>query len=188
MRLSDQDIELWIRKKKLIIHPVPDQEFIHGVTVDIRLGNEFFTFCNNFPESVDLSKSSSEVFSLLNKLTNKKEIVSNDNVFLLNPGVFVLAITFEKFIIPNNLVGWLDGRSSLARLGLMIHATSHRIDPGWKGNIVLECFNFGKTTLSLRPGMLIAALSFELLSSPSVRPYNIRSNSKYFNQTGIFFG
>ena len=86
--------------------------------------------------------------------------------------------------LPDDLVGWLDGRSSLARLGLMVHVTAHRIDPGWHGQIVLEVFNSGKLPLALRPGMDICAINFETLSSPALKPYNTRTDAKYRNQTG----
>ncbi len=76
------------------------------------------------------------------------------------------------------------GCSSLARLGLMVHVTAHRIDPGWSGCIVLEFYNSGKLPLALRPGMLIGALSFEPLSGPAARPYNRREDAKYRNQQG----
>ncbi|XBC43409.1 MAG: dCTP deaminase [Buchnera aphidicola (Meitanaphis flavogallis)] len=185
MRLSDRDIELWLKKKKLVILPTPCKKSINGVTIDIRLGNEFYTFCNNKKKCVDLSKSKREIALVVKKIMNKKIFIPNGKKFFLKPGALVLAVTFEKVIIPNDLVGWIDGRSSLARLGLMIHATSHRIDPGWSGNIVLECFNSGNIILSLCPGMLIAALSFEILSSPSIRPYNMRKNAKYFNQNQV---
>ena len=78
-------------------------------------------------------------------------------------------MTFESVTLPADLVGWLDGRSSLARLGLMVHVTAHRIDPGWSGRIVLEFFNAGKLPLALRPGMMIGALSFEPLTGPADR-------------------
>lgn len=83
-------------------------------------------------------------------------------------GELALAVTLESVTIPDDLVGWLDGRSSLARLGLMVHVTAHRIDPGWQGRIVLEFYNSGKLPLALRPGMLIGALSLNL--SPARRP------------------
>ena len=79
-------------------------------------------------------------------------------------------------------MGWLDGRSSLARLGLMVHVTAHRIDPGWSGAIVLECFNSGKLPLALKPNMTIGAINFETLSSPALRPYNKRVDAKYKHQ------
>ncbi|XBC44465.1 MAG: dCTP deaminase [Buchnera aphidicola (Schlechtendalia peitan)] len=185
MRLSDRDIEFWLQKKKLIIIPTPRQELINGVTVDVRLGNQFYTFRQDRNKCIDLSKSQDDISVILKEVMNKKKIISHKRNFFLKPRSLVLAITLEKIIMPNNLVGWLDGRSSLARLGLMIHATSHRIDPGWSGNIVLECFNSSNVILSLCPGMLIAALSFEVLSSPSLRPYNIRKNAKYFGQSEV---
>jgi len=89
--------------------------------------------------------------------------------------------------VPADLVGWLDGRSSLARLGLMVHVTAGRIDPGWQGQIVLEFYNNGKLPLALRPGMVICAMSFEMLSSPALRPYNKRENAKYRDQKGATF-
>ena len=80
-------------------------------------------------------------------------------------------------------MGWLDGRSSLARLGLMVHVTAHRIDPGWSGQIVLEFFNGGKLPVALRPGMCIGAINFETMSGPAIRPYNKRLNAKYRDQS-----
>lgn len=102
----------------------------------------------------------------------------------LHPGELALAVTYESVTLPADLVGWLDGRSSLARLGLMVHVTAHRIDPGWSGCIVLEFYNSGKLPLALRPGMPIGALSFEPLSGPAARPYNRREDAKYRDQQG----
>ncbi|CAA2930235.1 Deoxycytidine triphosphate deaminase [Arsenophonus endosymbiont of Bemisia tabaci Q2] len=104
--------------------------------------------------------------------------------FFLHPGELALAVTLESVTLPDNAVGWLDGRSSLARLGLMVHVTAHRIDPGWCGQIVLEFYNSGKLPLALRPGMVIGALSFEVLSGSADRPYNRRQDAKYKNQQG----
>ena len=104
--------------------------------------------------------------------------------FFLHPGELALAITHESVTLPDYIVGWLDGRSSLARLGLMVHVTAHRIDPGWSGNIVLEFYNSGKLPLALRPKMKIGALSFEVLSNPAEKPYNARVDAKYKGQDG----
>ena len=113
------------------------------------------------------------------------EIVLDDGeAFFLHPGELALAVTLESVTLPSDLVGWLDGRSSLARLGLMVHVTAHRIDPGWSGCIVLEFYNSGKLPLALRPGMPIGALSFEPLSGPAARPYNRRQDAKYRDQQG----
>ncbi|WP_343377734.1 dCTP deaminase [Buchnera aphidicola (Formosaphis micheliae)] len=185
MRLCDKDIEKLIDDNQLIIDPSIDRNLINGAAIDIHLGKEFCTFSDNYTQCVDLSKSREEVGVYLNKLMNKKIIIDEDKCFFLKPGCLVLGVTVENIEIPRNIVGWLDGRSSLARLGLMVHITSHRIDPGWKGNIVLEFFNISKLILGLKPGMLIASISFEILSGPALRPYNVRYNAKYFNQTGV---
>ena len=103
---------------------------------------------------------------------------------MLHPGELALGITLESITMPDDLVGWLDGRSSLARLGLMVHVTAHRIDPGWSGNIVLEFFNSGKLPLALRPGMAIGAMSFETLTGAAERPYTKRDDAKYRGQHG----
>ncbi|XP_025205836.1 uncharacterized protein LOC112602114 [Melanaphis sacchari] len=159
MRLCDKDIKIWLNKKKLIITPYPKNEVINGVTLDLHL---------------DLKNSMSE-----------EEIFSKEKPFFLKPGSLALFSTLESITLPDNLVGWLDGRSSLARLGLMIHVTSHRIDPGWNGNIVLEIFNAGSLVLVLSPGIKIAALSFELLSQSVRHPYNSRYEAKYKIQKGV---
>ena len=112
-------------------------------------------------------------------------IIPDGEAFFLHPGELALAVTYESVTLPDNIVGWLDGRSSLARLGLMVHVTAHRIDPGWSGQIVLEFYNSGKLPLALRPKMKIAALNFETMSSSAARPYNKRVDAKYKNQTGF---
>ena len=154
MRLCDRDIEAWLDEGRLSITPRPPVERINGVTVDVRLGNKFRTFSGHTAPFIDLSGPKDEVSA------------------------------FESVTLPADLVGWLDGRSSLARLGLMVHVTAHRIDPGWSGRIVLEFFNAGKLPLALRPGMMIGALSFEPLTGPADRPYNRRQDAKYRNQQG----
>ena len=108
--------------------------------------------------------------------------IGDDEAFFLHPGMLALATTLESVKLPANIIGWLDGRSSLARLGLMVHVTAHRIDPGWEGKIVLEFYNSGKLPLALRPNMVIGALSFEVLSGPAARPYTSRKDAKYKHQ------
>lgn len=186
MKLSDINIEKWMNKGKLVISPRPSINKINGITVDIRLGNKFRTFNNKKKSFINLGGTPENISKSLKEIMNKEIILSENNSFFLHPGELVLAITFESFILPENLVGWLDGRSSLARLGLMIHVTSNRIDPGWQGSIVLECYNAGKITLALQPGMLICALSFELVDGKVQRPYNNRKNAKYNNQHEVY--
>ena len=131
---------------------------------------------------IDLSGPKEEVSAQLESVMSDEIIIGDDEAFFLHPGVLALATTLESVKLPANIIGWLDGRSSLARLGLMVHVTAHRIDPGWEGKIVLEFYNSGKLPLALRPNMIIGALSFEVLSGPAARPYSSRKDAKYKNQ------
>ncbi|CAL4326171.1 dCTP deaminase [Buchnera aphidicola] len=185
MRLCDKDIEEWLKRKELIITPYPDKSLINGVTIDIHLSNKFRFFYDHTKACIDLSNSKKSIALALSEVMSEEIFFSKEKPLFLQPGSLILSSTFEYIKIPNNLVGWLDGRSSLARLGLMIHATAHRIDPGWEGNIVLEIFNAGKLTLVLRPNMKIAALSFEVLTQSVLRPYYSRHESKYKSQNGV---
>ncbi|ACR68495.1 dCTP deaminase [Edwardsiella piscicida] len=184
MRLCDRDIEAWLDDGRLSITPRPPQERISGATVDVRLGNRFRVFQGHTAAYIDLSGPKQEVAEALERVMSDEIQLGEDEAFFLHPGELALAVTYESVTLPDDLVGWLDGRSSLARLGLMVHVTAHRIDPGWQGCIVLEFFNSGKLPLALRPGMLIGALSFEPLSAPAARPYNRREDAKYKGQQG----
>ncbi len=182
MRLCDRDIEAWLDNGRLAIDPRPPVGRINGATVDVRLGNQFRTFRGHMAAFIDLSGQKDEVSAMLDRVMSEEIVLPEGEAFFLHPGELALAVTFESVTIPDDMVGWLDGRSSLARLGLMVHVTAHRIDPGWQGRIVLEFYNSGKLPLVLRPGMLIGALSFELLSGPAARPYNRREDAKYRGQ------
>lgn len=184
MRLCDKDIESLIEQGKIIITPRPDVSMISGVSVDIRLGNEFRVFQDHTAPYIDLSGPREEVQKAMNSVMSDEILIPDGEAFFLHPGELALAVTYESVTLPDNIVGWLDGRSSLARLGLMIHVTAHRIDPGWSGQIVLEFFNSGKLPLALRPKMKIAALNFETMSSSALRPYNKRNDAKYKGQKG----
>jgi len=184
MRLCDRDIEAWLDCEKLVISPRPPIERINGATVDVRLGNQFRVFRGHTAAFIDLSGPKDEVSAALDRVMSDEIVLPEGEAFFLHPGELALAVTLESVTLPSDLVGWLDGRSSLARLGLMVHVTAHRIDPGWQGRIVLEFYNSGKLPLALRPGMLIGALSFEPLSGPAARPYNSRQDAKYRDQQG----
>jgi dCTP deaminase len=184
MRLSDQDIEKCLAQGQIVITPTPDQAMISGVSVDIRLGNEFRVFQDHTAPFIDLSGPKSEMQDAMNAVMSEEIFIEDGEAFFLHPGELALAVTFESVTLPDNIVGWLDGRSSLARLGLMVHATAHRIDPGWAGQIVLEFYNSGKLPLALRPKMKIAALNFETMSTSALRPYNKREDAKYKGQKG----
>ncbi len=184
MRLCDRDIEQSIRDKKIVITPTPDQSMISGVSVDIRLGNEFRVFKEHTAPYIDLSGPREEMQKAMNNVMSEEIVIPDGDAFFLHPGELALAVTYESVTLPADIVGWLDGRSSLARLGLMVHVTAHRIDPGWSGQIVLEFYNSGKLPLALRPKMKIAALNFETMSGEADRPYNKRNDAKYKGQMG----
>lgn len=184
MRLCDKDIEKSIADGKIIITPTPDSSMISGVSVDIRLGNEFRVFQDHTAPYIDLSGPKADVQKAMNTVMSDEIVIPDGEAFFLHPGELALAVTYESVTLPDNIVGWLDGRSSLARLGLMVHVTAHRIDPGWSGQIVLEFYNSGKLPLALRPKMKIAALNFETMSSSALRPYNKRDDAKYKGQMG----
>lgn len=184
MRLCDRDIEAYIEAGKIQITPRPTPEMISGVSVDIRLGHKFRTFRAYAAPFIDLSGPREEVEHALNSVMSDEIVLKDDEAFYLHPGELALAITLESVTLPADIVGWLDGRSSLARLGLMVHVTAHRIDPGWSGNIVLEFYNSGRLPLALRPNMKIGALNFETMTGEAERPYNKRLDAKYQQQTG----
>ncbi|MFT5161869.1 MAG: dCTP deaminase [Alteromonadaceae bacterium] len=184
MRLCDTDIIKYIDEGVIGVEPSPAEEMISGVTLDIRLGNKFRVFNDHKAPFVDLSGPKEDVDAAMQQIMSDEIWIEDGEAFFLHPGELALAITYECITLPANIVGWLDGRSSLARLGLMVHVTAHRIDPGWSGNIVLEFYNSGKLPLALRPKMKIGALNFELMSGPAKNPYNLKKGAKYRDQTG----
>lgn len=184
MKLSDRDIIQNLKAGNIAIEPMPSTDKIKGISVDLRLDNRFRVFADHTAPFIDLSGPKDEVQQIMDRVMGEEITIEEDQAFFLHPGELALAATYESVTIPDNLVGWLDGRSSLARLGLMVHVTAHRIDPGWHGQIVLEIFNSGKLPLALRPGMDICAINFETLSSASEKPYNKRLDAKYRNQQG----
>lgn len=185
MRLCDTDIERYLDEDKITLTPRPANDKINGATIDVRLGNSFRVFREHSTPYIDLSGPREEVAAQLERVMSEEIIIGDNDAFYLHPGELALATTLESVKLPANIVGWLDGRSSLARLGLMVHVTAHRIDPGWEGKIVLEFFNAGKLPLALRPNMSIGALSFEILSGYAARPYNVRKDAKYKNQQSV---
>lgn len=182
MRLCDTDIERYLDEGIISLTPRPDNSKINGATIDVRLGNSFRVFREHSAPFIDLSGPREQVSAQLEAVMSEEILLADEEAFFLHPGELALATTLEAVRLPANIIGWLDGRSSLARLGLMVHVTAHRIDPGWEGKIVLEFFNSGKLPLALRPNMVIGALSFEVLSGEAARPYNRRQDAKYKNQ------
>lgn len=184
MRLTDGQIEQYLEEKKIIIEPKPAVQNISGVTVDIHLGHSFRVIDDHAAPYIDISGKREDIDQAIQRVMSAEILLEENEQFFIHPGEFALAVTHESVTLPDTIVGWLDGRSSLARLGLMVHVTAHRIDPGWSGQIVLEFYNNGKLPLALRPLMKIGALSFEVLSESCLRPYSKREDAKYKDQKG----
>jgi dCTP deaminase len=187
MKLSDRDIIARLEAGDIGIEPRPLDGWVRGASVDLRLGNTFRVFSNESGAGVphiDLTGESAEIAAIIDRCMSPEIVVGDDQVFYLHPGELALGATLERLELPDSICGSINGRSSLARLGLMVHATAHFVDPGWRGQIVLEFFNCGRYPLGLKPGMRVCAISFEPLTSPALYPYASRRDAKYRDQLG----
>lgn len=174
MILSDRDIKAKLDSGEIKISPMPDLKVALGpMSVDLRLGHQFLSYKRTEQPFIDVKDPST--FENLTSLINKQ----NHEPFMIHPGEFVLATTLESVEIPDNLAGRLEGRSSLGRLGIVIHSTAGKFDPGWKGNLVLEISNIGLVPVRIYPEMRVCQLLFEELSSSTTQPYTKRLSSKY---------
>lgn len=178
MILSDVDIKKEIAAKRIVIEPKPDYSVQLGpCSIDFRLSHNFRVFEHSTIPFVDLGKKIPD--ELTREITVKK-----GGSFIVQPGELVLASTIEWLEIADDIVGRMEGRSSLGRLGVIVHATASIFQPGWKGNAVLELSNISRLPVALYPGMRICSFSFEQLSSPTSKPYYKDKNSLYKNQKG----
>jgi dCTP deaminase len=144
--------------------------------VDLHLDREFRVFRNNRYPYIDVRQSQPELTDLVT--------IGDDEPFILHPGEFVLGQTLEWVELPDDLVARLEGRSSLGRLGLLIHSTAGYVDPGWKGNLTLELSDVANLPIALYFGMRIGQISFYQMSSPVERPYGSKElGSKYQGQS-----
>jgi dCTP deaminase len=162
MILSDRTICDAIESGRIVIDPF-DPAKVQPSSVDLTLDRFFRVFRNHTRGVIDVKER-------MDDLTEEVEIAP-DGVFLLHPGEFVLGATAERVGLPADLVGRIEGKSSLGRLGLIVHATAGFIDPGWKGTLTLELNNLTRVPIKLYPGLLIAQLSFMALDKPAERPY-----------------
>jgi len=179
MALSDRDIKKSIKKGKIKITPVIDYASQLGsCSVDLRLSNVFRTF--NHAQVPYIEPTDKKA---LKELTHEIKIAKG-KAFIIQPQEFVLASTIETLELGDDLLARLEGRSSIGRLGIVVHSTASVFDPGWKGNVVLELGNLGKMAVALYPGTRICSLTFEPLSSPAEVPYNKKKNAKYVDQDG----
>jgi len=181
VKLSDVDIRRHLDEGRLGIKPLTE-EHIGPVSVDLSLDSRFLFF-----RHAQLSLINVRERTLKDELQHANLMdevdVGWDGQFILQPGQFALGATVERVKLDETLAGWLDGRSSLARVGLMVHATAHTLEPGWDGRITLEFFNAGNIALALHPGVRICAVSFEHLSQPADRHYGVKGG-RYQGQDG----
>jgi dCTP deaminase len=161
--LSDATIRELIESGRIVIDPF-DPSMIQPASVDIRLGNSFRVFHNHRIKSLDLGNPPRD-------LTEHVEIDAKDGEFVIHPGEFVLGRTQEWVEIPDDVVSRIEGKSSIGRLGLVVHATAGFVDPGFQGTLTLEIANFNSVPIVLRPGLFICQLSFMALDRPAERPY-----------------
>ena len=172
--LSDATIRELIESGRIVIEPF-DPAMVQPASVDIRLGGSFRVFHNHRIKSIDLSDPPRD-------LTEHVEIPDGGE-FVIHPGEFVLGRTVELLELPDDIVSRIEGKSSIGRMGLVVHATAGFVDPGFRGTLTLEITNFNSVPIVLRPGLPIAQLSFMALDRPAERPYgHPELGSHYYGQ------
>ena len=173
--LSDRDIRSELESGRVVVAPY-DAADLQPSSVDLHLDRSFRVFRNNRYAFIDVRAPQPDLTEMIK--------VTDDEPFILHPGEFVLGQTLEWVELPDDLVARLEGKSSLGRLGLLIHSTAGYVDPGWKGNLTLELSNVAKLPIALYFGMRIGQISFFRMSSPVERPYGSKGlGSKYQGQS-----
>ena len=163
MVLSDRTIKELIAAGRIEIDPYEPKR-VQPSSIDLRLGDRIRVFANTHKHSVvDLRRASEDLTELVT--------LKPDEPFILHPHEFVLGITLERVGLPDDLVGRLEGKSSLGRLGLLIHSTAGFVDPGWRGRLTLELANILNLPITLYAGMPVAQISFMQLTTPVERAY-----------------
>ena len=176
MLLSDRDIRSEIQSGRVAVEPF-DEAMIQPSSVDVRLDKFFRVFENHKYSVIDPSIEQAEL--------TREVIAEDDEAFILHPGEFVLASTYEIITLPDDIAGRLEGKSSLGRLGLLTHSTAGFSDPGFSGHITLELSNVANLPVKLYPGMKIGQLCLIKLSSPAEHPYGSAIYaSRYQGQRG----
>src|ERR1700727_1673197 len=160
--LSDATIARLVDEGRIRIDPW-DQSRVQPASVDLRLGDSFRVFHNHRASAIDLRRPPENL--------TEEVIVPEGESFVIHPGEFCLGRTLEWVELPDDIVARIEGKSSLGRLGLIVHATAGFCDPGWKGTLTLELNNLTRVPIKLYPGLEIAQLSFMMLDRPAERPY-----------------
>jgi dCTP deaminase len=172
--LSDRDIRSEIESGRIVIDPFsPDA--VQPSSVDLHVDRRFRVFRNSRYPFIDVRQEQPDLTELVE--------IDAEQPFILHPGEFVLGSTLERVVLPDDLVARLEGKSSLGRLGLLIHSTAGYVDPGWDGNLTLELSNVANLPITLYYGMKIGQISFQRMSSPVEVAYgDARIGSKYRGQ------
>lgn len=174
MILSDRDIKQALKERRIVVTPKPVLSAQLGSSsLDLRLGYHFRVFKHRRLPYVD-PHDPATMEGMTEEIT-----ISRTEPYVIQPGEFCLASVLEWIELPDDIAARIDGRSSLGRLGLVIHSTAGHIDPGFKGAITMELSNIGMMPILLYPKMRICQLVFEVLSSPAVQPYNKKPGAKY---------
>jgi len=179
MILSDRDILARLKAGDLVVDPLDDPDLqVQPASIDLRLGNEFLVFRNPHIPFIDPREPHTADYT-------ERIMVPDDGTFIMHPGEFALGTTFERVRIPSDLVAKVEGRSSLGRLAVVVHATAGFIDPGFEGHITLELSNLGRVPVALRPRMRVSQIAIHQMTSPAARPYGHPTRgSKYQGQRG----
>ena len=176
MVLSDRTIKAELAAGRIVIDP-HDPGLVQPSSVDVRVDRFFRVFHNARYPYIDVKEPQEDLTELVE--------IDGDRPFILHPGEFVLASTLERIRLPDDLVARLEGKSSLGRLGLLIHSTAGFIDPGWDGHVTLELSNVANLPITIYYAMKIGQLSFVQLSEPAETPYGAGVlGSKYQGQQG----
>ncbi len=178
MILSDRDIRRAIESGRVQIESDQPELFmhIHASSMDLRLGNTFKLYEHS--KFAILDPKMPESFAGNMRMIH----VADGDPFIVQPGEFVLGVTQEIITVPDDLVVRVEGRSSLGRLGIIVHSTAGFVDPGFSGTITLEISNLNRLPVALYPGMRVCQIAFEQMSSPAERPYDKKPGSKYQGQ------
>jgi dCTP deaminase len=174
--LSDRTIRRLLEEGRIGIDPY-DESLLQPSSVDVRVDRLFRVFHNARYPFIDVKQQQEDLTELVE--------IDGERAFILHPGEFVLGSTLERIQLPDDLVARLEGKSSLGRLGLLIHSTAGFIDPGWDGHVTLELSNVANLPITIYYGMKIGQLSFVQLTEPAERPYGADElGSKYQGQQG----
>jgi len=174
MVLSDRSIREELDSGRIVIDPL-GEGCIQPASVDVHLDNQLLVFRNNRRPYIDVREELADLTEMVK--------IGEERPFMLHPGEFVLASTLEHIELPGDLVARLEGKSSLGRIGLLIHSTAGYVDPGWKGHLTLELSNVANLPVTLHYGMKIGQLSYLRLTTVADRLYGDASlGSKYQGQ------